>query len=265
MGILEFLILLEAAFIGGSYWSHISWIALIFSGVYASIAFADSRTKDRNLSILVLLLSIGVAFPRLTFQYEKLIEERRENITISEQVEPALYKPEIQNCEKLPKWAEAKDKKDCTEGNRKEREKEAASKNAIAKFKNSQAKEKTNSIKSASLRLSDWGMFFAYGMFSVCLPFAIFLLIHAPALEKIEPVKIEPTKSEEETFLDSIKSESKEVQAKILKEKGWHYLKICEFTGLSRATYFRTVRKNHSQNETAKILPLKVVNGGLHD
>lgn len=178
---LLFLIGAEFLFIIVSYYSEIGYLAFLPATVYSVLAVADINSKNKNLSWLVVLVTLGIAIPRLMIQYHN-IETKNIKILVENKTRsvplPPEYKPIIQDC-KDPSLTQEYQLRACINNNRIENAKKYKSDqerhNAEASLFGEIGKLENEKI---NIPLHDYGLFFLYICLSVSMPMAVLILLY---------------------------------------------------------------------------------------
>lgn len=174
------LISLESIYIGSVYVPVYGIQGVIAALIYASIAVVHIYAPSKRLSFVVLLISIGIAIPRLLLTIEHRIDERRSQALVSIQLEEgrelAPEKPTLNECSKLPSWEGAR-MKDCQDQNNKLQsehlERISEHKANLREYQ----EQRTNLKTSVPLTLSDYGSMIMFMILSGSLPAVIYLLL----------------------------------------------------------------------------------------
>lgn len=177
---LYILISLESIYIGSVYVPVYGIQGIIAGLIYACIAVVHIYAPSKKLSSVVLLISIGIAIPRLLLTIENRIEERRSEalaiIQLEESKELPPEKPTLNECSKLPAWEGAR-MKDCQDQNNKLQsehlERLVEHKASLKEYQ----EQRTNLKTSVPLTLSDYGSLLMFMILSGSLPLVIYLLL----------------------------------------------------------------------------------------
>ena len=177
---LYLLISLEAIYIGSVYVPVYGIQGIIAALIYASIAVVHIYAPSKRLSFVVLLISIGIAIPRLLLTIENRIDERRSQALVSIQLEEGKEqppeKPTLNDCSRLPAWEGGKIA-NCQEQNNKLQsehlERIGTHKANLREYQ----EQRTNLKTSVPLTLSDYGSMIMFMILSGSLPAVIYLLL----------------------------------------------------------------------------------------
>lgn len=174
------LISLEAIYIGSVYVPVYGIQGIIAALIYASIAVVHIYAPSKRLSFVVLLISIGIAIPRLLLTIENRIDERRSQAFISIQLEEGKElqpeKPILNDCSKLPNWEGAKIA-NCQEQNNKLQSEHIERLSTHKANLREYQEQRTNLKTSVPLTLSDYGSMIMFMILSGSLPAVIYLLL----------------------------------------------------------------------------------------
>lgn len=241
--ILNSLIAIEAGFILVSYFSELKWTALVPAIVYVSLAIADSIAKDRRFSVLVVMLSIAIAIPRIFIKYSELIQlsGSKNSESVEKTVIPPEYIPALQNCQLIPSW-DSNGIKTCENSNKIENQKKQERLDKIFLLQ-SKIQKKTSEIRAKTeLSITDVGMLILFIVLSISIPSGIFFLMH-------------PAENEDSRFVKSLSGLDDMEKVRLLMDRGWEWRQsartdrvIEDHIKISRATYYRRLRKSEKKS-----------------
>lgn len=164
------LIFLEAGFIYYSYMDTLGVTGTLFPAFfYILIALVDIYSSSRKYAILVLLTTIGIAFPRVLIKVEEL-NERVLNKQVEElKIKNPEFSPVLQDCGLLVAW-DLEGRNTCMKANKQLLEK--------ANEHNFKIKSETQlEMQKVKIGAKEYAELSLYGIISICLPLSIFILL----------------------------------------------------------------------------------------
>jgi hypothetical protein len=174
------LISLEAIYVVSVYFPIYGIQGIIAGLIYGSIAIVHIYAPSKKLSTVVLIISIGIAIPRLLVTIENRIDDRRKeaiaNITVEEGSEEEPIKPIFSDCSKLPNWEGAKIR-DCQLNNDTNQSNYLSRVDEHRRTLKDYAELKSLTKISIPLTLSDYGSMIMFMILSGSLPTVIYLLL----------------------------------------------------------------------------------------
>lgn len=238
---LYILISLESIYIGSVYVPVYGIQGIIAGLIYSAIAIVHIYSPTKKLSSVVLIISIGIAVPRLLLTIENRIDDRRkEALAFIVQEESKIsepIKPTYSDCSRLPAW-EGQKIKECQESNNKTQEAYFLKIESYNIILNDYSEQRIILKKSIPLTLSDYGSMIMFLILSGSLPAVIFLLL----MESSELAGIP-----EHTGKPNRKEVSSDIirEALILYNKNTPIKKILDiYSGqISRATLYKYIKK----------------------
>ncbi len=165
------LIFLEAGFIYYSYMDTLGIVGTIFpSAFYVLIALVDIYSTSRKYAILVLLTTIGIAFPRVLIKIEDLNEKVLNKQIVEIKAKNPEFSPILQDCNLLVQW-DLEGRNSCMKSNKLQMEK--------ANEHNFKITSDTQTVlQNAKIGAKEYAEIILFAIISICLPLAIFILLY---------------------------------------------------------------------------------------
>lgn len=140
------------------------------SAFYVLIALVDIYSTSRKYAILVLLTTIGIAFPRVLIKVEDLNEKVLNKQIVEIKAKNPEFNPILQDCNLLVPW-DLEGRNSCMKANNLQMEK--------ANEHNFKIKSDTQTVlQNSKIGAKEYAEIILFAIISICLPLAIFILLY---------------------------------------------------------------------------------------